>query len=584
MKRIIIILCFLSIAIFLFHQAPEYELVQQYQDGDIRVILNDTEITRNIAKLPQVAMLADEEVMLSQDTVDILFDKNLWYEEKQNTFITTTFSHRADLKVGERTITVDDVTKNIAIPPIKEHYDYTKDNRYTEKKTAKEIVYFPISALEEVYDITVEFKDKVIITENQKDRVRVTLNPDETIELKHTKSSVSKNVESVTYPGYIDIFDETVEQLTNLAQKEGENFVMARSSSGEIGYVKVSSLLSYQMVQETEKPEGEPQNRKPIYLAWDYIGPNATTIERQTSREKYEGLEVIAPTLLYLKTINGKVTGNLKYNENVVNTYLKWANTYNYRVWPTIKNDDVNIEATSVFLNDMVMRKKVIDEIIKFAKFYKVEGVNIDFEWIYEKDAGALSQFVRELCVKAKRSDILVSVCVNIPDGSSNWSLCYQHSALAEYADYIALMAYDQYGSSSKVAGPNASLDWVISNLEKVINREKVNSQKVLLGIPFYSRRWTMKNGKLVGEVLNMSKVEEYFSNSPGPIWQEKAGQYYYESADGKTKLWLEEKKSIQEKLKLIEKYQLGGVAFWSLGQENVGVWAEIDLIRKKSS
>ena len=74
-KRFVVVLIFLILALIVFNTAPEYDLIYKYKEGDIRVILNDMEITRNLSKLPQTALLVDGEIMLSQDTVDILFDK-----------------------------------------------------------------------------------------------------------------------------------------------------------------------------------------------------------------------------------------------------------------------------------------------------------------------------------------------------------------------------------------------------------------------------------------------------------------------------------------------------------------------------
>ena len=40
--------------------------------------------------------------------------------------------------------------------------------------------------------------------------------------------------------------------------------------------------------------------------------------------------------------------------------------------------------------------------------------------------------------------------------------------------------------------------------------------------------------------------------------------------------IWLEDSKSIAEKVKLIKKYKLAGVAEWKLGFENSGIWSVI--------
>lgn len=566
-KRLLIVMLFLVVAIILFDKAPEYELEYKYKDGDIRVIINDTEITRNINKLPQAAILVEGEVMLSQDTIDILFDKNLYYEEKYETLITTSKEHRADLKVDSRVITIDDKTQNLKVPPIKVRYNYSDDDRYDEKKQKsayKEVIYIPVKALEEVYDMVVEFNDKVIITENNENRIRIIVNEGDSIELKHTEDNFSKNVEIIEAGNYIDIYN----------YDETKDFIYARSYTGELGYINKVEFNNYLLMPTITKKEKKPLEK--LNIAWDYINPEATSIGEKSNRKKVEALDVVAPTLLYLKNTKG----DIRYNSNVVNSYLKWAKKQGYKVWVTLKNEYANrhftLDETSEFLNDMEHRKNTINELIKFAKDNDIDGINVDLELIYQDDATAFSQFIRELSVKGAQNDVVISVCVNIPDGSSNWSLCYQHKALSEYADYLALMTYDQYGASSSIAGPNASLDWVNSNLEKLVNRDNVDSEKILLGIPFYSRLWKSEKGKLKSSTLYMNGAKAYLNKEIEAVWLEDAGQYFYENSSGTAQVWIEENKSIAKKLELVEKYNLGGTAYWMLGYETEDIWNTI--------
>lgn len=565
-KRLVVVVLFLIIALYVFNRAPEYDLEYKYKDGDIRVIFNDVEITRDTKKLPQTAMLVDGEIMLSQDTIDILFDKNLYYEEKYDTFITTSEEHRADLKVDSKVVTIDDKDKNLIVPPIEVNYQYRNDNRYEgeEATKSKKIVYFPIQALEEVYDIEIEFKEKIIITENDRNRIRIIVKEEDSFELKHAKDKFAKNVEVIEAGKYIDIYD----------YDSTKEFVLARSEAGELGYILNEKLQNYDLTPvTTAKEEIEPQK---VNVAWDYINPDATQIGNKATRKKIEPIDVVAPTLLYLKNTEG----DIKYNTNVVKSYLAWAEDAGYRVWPTLKNEystrHFSLDETSEFLNDMNHRAKAIDSLIEFANTYKIDGINIDLEYIYQKDATAFSQFIRELCVKAKQQGIVISVCVNVPDGSPNWSLCYQHKTLSERADYLAVMTYDQYGANADAAGPNASLDWVTANIEKIVERDGVNSNKVLLGIALYSRLWTSNTGSLESKTLYMNAAKEYLNKADEAIWIEEAGQYFYENKAGTTQLWIEENESIAQKLKLVSQYDLGGTAYWMLGYETEDIWKTV--------
>ena len=62
-------------------------------------------------------------------------------------------------------------------------------------------------------------------------------------------------------------------------------------------------------------------------------------------------------------------------------------------------------------------------------------------------------------------------------------------------------------------------------------------------------------------------------------VWDGSVGQNYatYETSDGATyQIWLEDADSIAEKVKLIPKYGLAGVAEWKLGFENSNIWQTI--------
>ena len=76
-----------------------------------------------------------------------------------------------------------------------------------------------------------------------------------------------------------------------------------------------------------------------------------------------------------------------------------------------------------------------------------------------------------------------------------------------------------------------------------------------------------------------MSEAAEVVSNAGVQAeWDESTKQNYAQwEADGGTyRIWLEDLQSLEEKLKVIRENNLAGVAEWSLGMEESGVW---DLI-----
>ena len=66
--------------------------------------------------------------------------------------------------------------------------------------------------------------------------------------------------------------------------------------------------------------------------------------------------------------------------------------------------------------------------------------------------------------------------------------------------------------------------------------------------------------------------------NGAETYWDKTTSQNYgtYEGDGATYQIWLEDAQSIAEKVKLIQKYNLAGVAQWKLGFENSSIWQTI--------
>jgi len=136
----------------------------------------------------------------------------------------------------------------------------------------------------------------------------------------------------------------------------------------------------------------------------------------------------------------------------------------------------------------------------------------------------------------------------------------------------------DRHWSSSPESGSVASIGWVEQGIKNTL--EEVPAEKVLLGLPYYTRLWEeeeVSGGiQVSSKAYGMSKGETILKEQKvEPVWLDEAGQYYGEfKEDNKTyKIWLEEEKSIEEKVKLVDKYNLAGVAGWKRGLEKKEIW-----------
>lgn len=296
-----------------------------------------------------------------------------------------------------------------------------------------------------------------------------------------------------------------------------------------------------------------------------------------------------------------------------------------YAMWPLIDNN-FDPALTHAVLSDDKLQDTMIKELIGYALLYDFKGYNIDFENINYADKDKLTAFVGRLSRACRAYGLKLSMDVTPISNSMNWSRVYDRAALAPHLDYLMIMAYDQFGRTSSVAGPVASYPWVEKAVQNVT--AIVPAEKVVLGMPLYMRLWyeTTEEKDLpldinewppvagtegaaekdVGaEALTPSKQNEAKgktafkeAKSKKPVllvrtlpmsasglllekykdyvtWNDELGLYYMDLplTTGRVQVWFEDEKSLTEKAKLITKYNLGGASFWRKGFEAPHFW-----------
>jgi spore germination protein YaaH len=360
--------------------------------------------------------------------------------------------------------------------------------------------------------------------------------------------------------------------------KKGTKWIEILTDKGIKGYIKINEVKNSKEIVGKEKiinlPIWKPEKGK-VFLTWEHVySKNPDTDEIG----KMSGVNIVSPTWISLKNSSGELKNNISEE------YIEWARNRGYKIWVLFSNS-FDPDLTHEFLNNSLAREKVIEDLLRMIKENDMDGVNIDFENVYLKDKEKLVQFVRELTPVFHENGLVVSMDVTVKGGSENWSLFYDRKALGEVVDYMAVMTYDEHWASSPVSGSVASLDWVERGIKGVL--EEVPAEKLLLGIPFYTRVWietpsTKEVNKMDvrSKAITMETVNEILKKKNiTKLWDEKSGQYYvvYIEDNKLHKIWVEDSKSIRLKAQLVNKYGLAGVATWRRGFETDDIWDTID-------
>ena len=179
------------------------------------------------------------------------------------------------------------------------------------------------------------------------------------------------------------------------------------------------------------------------------------------------------------------------------------------------------------------------------------------------------------MSIPCRANGIVLSVDNYVPTGYTDH---YDRQEQGVVADYVIIMGYDEHYAGSPEAGSVASINFVEEGIEKTVSQ--VPAGKVINAVPFYTRIWETKDGTLDSQAVGMEMAEEYVNAHNIQIeWDDETCQNYGEYSEGGSlyQIWLEDAASLEVKLNIMEKYQIGGVACWRLGFEKPEIWDIIE-------
>lgn len=342
------------------------------------------------------------------------------------------------------------------------------------------------------------------------------------------------------------------------------------SEKGVMGYMK-NNKISTQKEETTEAtlPErtyNHISTGKDISLLWHQVTAQAANADIATVLADSGKVNVISPTWFYLNDNKGGIASIAS------SSYVSTCHAAGVQVWGLISNlEDESVDTTTV-LNTTSARDALVNNLIAQAITYGLDGINIDIEQLAGEASDGYIQFIKELSIKCEKNDIILSVDNYVPTASSAG---YNRKEQAKYADYVIIMGYDEHYSGSEEAGSVASIGWVEQGVQDTLN--EVPAEQVVLGMPFYCRVWDIaEDGSISSKAYGMDAIQTYLNtNGVSTAWDDASGQYYGEYVkEGTTyKIWVEDEASLEEKLKVMDKYGLAGGAFWKKGFDSTGAW-----------
>ena len=514
-------------------------------------------------------MIADGKAYVQYDIVRDYINSRFYWDPNENVLLYT---------LPKDTITVEVGSKDYNVSKEKKSEDYVI------LKTEGSTAYIALDFIQQYTNMEYELY-------NDPNRVMIECDWGE-----KTVAAVKKNTQ-VRYQGGVKspILSQLKKKDEVVILENEDDWKKVLTKDGFIGYVKTSALKDEEKkVIDRAFDEPEFTNIKKDYIinmAWHNVtndDANSQVLQRIADSK---GLTTIAPTWFHVKDTDGNMDSIASAD------YVNYAHQANIEVWAAIRDFDGGInsyEESMEVLRYTSRRENLINQLISEALRVGIDGINVDFEKISDECGEHYIQFIRELSVRCRQNGLILSIDNYVPKG---YNMQYNRKEQGIVADYIIIMGYDEHYAGSPVAGPVASYNFVREGIEETL--KEVPAEKVISGIPFFSRLWaeTPKTEeelanqagteeaenpvKVESEALGMANARARVDEAGAEItWDEETKQNYATWAVENTtyKIWLEDEQSIEPKLALMKEHKLAGTSAWALGQESSEIW---NLIQK---
>ena len=570
-KKLIPVLIISGLILLVLSFIVASTLLERYKPSKERMALTDyyqitdesqVAITLNHTVLDNYATSINGNIYLDYHFVHDIINPRFYWDSNENILLYTTASDIISAKSDATNYTVGKTTTEYGRPVVKAN----ADSAWIDVEFVKAYSDFTYTVYEN--------PTRIVITNAWKEI---------------TTAKVKKNTE-VRQKGGVKspiLSDVKKNEVVTILEPD-KTWTKVCTTDGITGYIRskyVNNTTQTTLVSEFVPEEFThiPLNQS-VNLVWHQMYGSSSQAQAIELLTDSKGINVISPTWFFVKNNNGDIS-------SIASTeYVEYCHSQGVQVWGLVSNFDTqSVQAdTSYLLTHTSSRQNLVNQLIAKALQYNLDGINVDFESMNGPEVGdGYIQFIRELSIKCANNDLILSVDVPVPAAYNNF---YNYTDLALFADYVVVMAYDEHYGQASGEGSVASLNWT----EEAINNlfaEEVPANQIVFGIPFYTKLWNLtpttseassESSYIIGfENLGMDKASRWMTNNiQEPIWLEECGQYYGECVkDGKTyKMWLEDTTSLEQRLGLMKKYNLGGAAFWKYGLETDKVW---DIIIK---
>ena len=237
---------------------------------------------------------------------------------------------------------------------------------------------------------------------------------------------------------------------------------------------------------------------------------------------------------------------------------------------------EFNAELIGGVLESPANRRNLILSLMNFVTQKGYGGISLDFEFIPPPRRQDFNSFIRELKNALGPKVLHVNVHAKTEDLPANRIIgAYDYKAIGEGADIVAVMTMD-YGYPTGPPNPVAPLWWVEEVIQYSITQ--IDPKKLQIALPLYGYDWRTADN--LTRSFSMQAIQN-LALSRGAVIQFDAYAaspwFRYWNGEEEHVVWFEDIRSITEKYKLIDQYNLLGMTYWQLSLRFPQNWAFAD-------
>jgi poly-beta-1,6 N-acetyl-D-glucosamine synthase len=336
----------------------------------------------------------------------------------------------------------------------------------------------------------------------------------------------------------------------------------------------ITSINRQQSARAARPPIQAPTIVAAFYAPWQETGLNSL-------HEYADHMTHLLPSWVHLLP-NGKSLDFHDWDPKMVphnNEVLQIARANNLNIVPVFSNaelSDFDPKRAHELLIDPAKQTIIIFQLRQWVLANHFQGINVDFENLYDNDYPRLLPFLQRMKAAFVQSNLTVSV--DLADTDTTKPLWKPASSIC---DFIVVMAYDEHGSASK-PGPIASINWyrrVVDDAASSIPRNKF-----FVGLANYAYDW--QEGRdwadpmtYQGALIQAAKyrdgekpedVVDFDEQSLNPTFS------YLDEDDKKHEVWFLDGVTAANQWLIAQNYNPRGVAIWVLGTTDPSIWTFI--------